>query len=50
MDKTASTVKQKRDIEKKVKKDSCEKFMNEAQRQKIKELWDNKEDEAWETL
>lgn len=25
-----------------------EKFLNEMQKAKMKELWDNKEDEAWE--
>jgi tartrate dehydratase alpha subunit/fumarate hydratase class I-like protein len=28
-------------------KDQYDKFLNEAQKQKMKDLWDNEEDEAW---
>jgi len=27
--------------------DQYEKFLHEAQKQKMKDLWDNEEDEAW---
>ena len=31
------------------KKDDCyDEFLHKAQQHKMKELWDNKEDEAWE--
>ena len=30
------------------KKDQYDKFLHEIQKPKMKELWDNKEDEAWE--
>jgi len=34
---------------KKVKdRDQYDKFLHHIQQQKMKELWDNKEDEAWE--
>ena len=29
-------------------KDQYDKFLHKIQQQKMKELWDNKEDEAWE--
>jgi len=28
-------------------KDQYDKFLHEAQKQKMKDLWDNEEDEAW---
>ena len=30
------------------KKNQYDKFLHKTQQQKMKELWDNKEDEAWE--
>ncbi|MEK6887853.1 MAG: hypothetical protein AABX14_02795 [Candidatus Aenigmatarchaeota archaeon] len=30
------------------KRDQYDKFIHHIQKQKMKELWDNKEDEAWE--
>ena len=30
------------------KRDQYDKFLHQMQKQKMKELWDNKEDEAWE--
>jgi len=34
---------------KKIKeRDMYDKFLHHVQKQKMKELWDNKEDEAWE--
>ncbi len=33
-----------------MKKDEEEKFLEEIQKQKMKELWDNNEDKIWETL
>ena len=30
------------------KRDQYDKFLHEIQKQKMKELWNNKEDEAWE--
>ena len=30
------------------KRDQYDKFLHEIQKPKMKELWDNKEDEAWE--
>ncbi len=30
--------------------DQYDKFLHEAQKHKMKELWDNKEDEAWDEI
>lgn len=32
------------------KKDQYDKFLHNIQQRKMKELWDNKEDEAWEIV
>jgi len=31
-------------------KDQYDKFLHEVQKEKMKELWDNKEDEIWEDV
>ncbi len=31
-------------------RNSCDKFLDKIQQQKMKEIWDNKEDEAWEKI
>ena len=30
--------------------DQYDKFLNEVQKQKMKDLWDNEEDEAWDEI
>ena len=32
------------------KKNTYDEFLHKIQQQKMKELWDNKEDEAWESV
>lgn len=32
------------------KRDTYDKFLHKIQQPKMKELWDNKEDEAWESV
>lgn len=33
-----------------MKKRKCDKFLHKIQQKKMKKLWDNKEDEAWEPI
>lgn len=35
-------------FEKSKKRDQYDKFLHQIQQHKMKEIWDNKEDEAWE--